>query len=106
MSAIFATLLECMAPALAVFAVLVSISSLPVAIFVAVVSIFSLPVSMFALTVSTFRVPVSMVLALPARSRLKSPSFLAETESGNGVGAFSTRFQHPGEAAFLFLHRV
>jgi len=47
-----------------------------------------------------------MVLALPARSRLKSPSFLAETESGNGVGAFSTRFQHPGEAAFLFLHRV
>jgi len=41
-----------------------------------------------------------MSLFVAAQARPKSPFFLAETESGNGDGAFSSRFKHTGEAAF------
>jgi|GEM_PF-6401998 len=95
-----------LAPALAAFALAVSIFSFPVAIFVVAVSIFSFPVSMFALPGSIFMSSVSMFLFVPAWSRLKSPSFLVATKSGNCVETFLTPLSSPGEAAFLFLHRA
>jgi len=87
------------APALFIFALALAVFALPV-------SMFALPVSMFALPVSMFALPVSTFLSVPAWSRLKLPSFLVETKSGNCVETFSTPLSSPGEAAFLFLHRV
>ena len=61
--------------------------------------IFAPALAAFALPVSMFAFPVSMFSSLPAWSRLKSPSFLVKTKSGNCVETFLTPLSYLGEAA-------